>query len=265
MSLYQKSNPNLPNYVSMGENQFPIRDTDQQIVTTMNINGEDIKYYDYDIIERGLVSGPGDNKILIPAEQDYGIPTDTKYDPSKDGGATLSFVLDNQSASLEERLDVVNNGRLSDIQVLDFNLPENADFVIHKDNKLTSIKGIVENTSLNEIFFSDVNMDVIQKSIRYGVNQKTEKIISNQPENIIYIIMRSILLQYGNFRVTVEDLSEEVRGLNKRVVDYCVDNISSNVQQYVGYIKTLEKMPVPLDRPAYHNKNNYTYDISNII
>ncbi|MBT7554878.1 MAG: hypothetical protein HN599_06285, partial [Flavobacteriaceae bacterium] len=61
------------------------------------------------------------------------------------------------------------------------------------------------------------------------------------------------------------DLAEEIRALNSRVVEYCADNISSNVQQYIGYIKDLEKLPVPMDRPVYHNKNNFTYDISNLL
>ena len=167
--------------------------------------------------------------------------------------------LGDSSTSLTERIDSVNNGRVGDIEVLDYNLPKEGDIFINKDNQDTSVKGIVEKTAVSDLFFSDMNMDVIHKSIRYGVNQETGKIIGKQSDNTIYIIMRSILLQYANFRVGVADLAEEIRGLNSRVVEYCVDNISSNVQQYVGYIKDLEKLPVPMDRPVYHNKNNLTH------
>lgn len=257
MTLYQKSNPNLPNY----ESQFPVRDIDRQVVTTMNQGGTMVDYYDYDIAEKRLVSGPSDSKILAPVELDSGIPNRSYSNDM----IAQELNLGDSSTSLTERIDSVNNGRVGDIEFLDYNLPKEGDIVINKDNQDTSVKGIVEKTAVSDLFFSDMNMDVVQKSIRYGVNQRTGKIIGKQSDNTIYIIMRSILLQYANFRVGVADLAGEIRGLNSRVVEYCVDNISSNVQQYVGYIKDLEKLPVPMDRPVYHNKNNFTYDISNLL
>lgn len=265
MAFYQMTNKDLPNY----ESQFSVRDIDRDVVTTMNHGGEMVQYYDYDVAEQRLVSGPSDSKILAPVELDTGLPQ-IRVDggsgiPSREDIIGPDFLLGDENTSLTERIDSVNNGRVGDIEVLDLNLPKEGDIVINKDNQDTSVKGIVEKTAVSDVFFSDMNMDVIQKSIRYGVNQRTGKVVSKQSDNTIYIIMRSILLQYANFRVGVADLAEEIRGLNSRVVEYCVDNISSNVQQYVGYIKDLEKLPVPLDRPVYHNKNNFTYDISNLL
>ena len=77
--------------------------------------------------------------------------------------------------------------------------------------------------------------------------------------------MRSIMLQFANFRVGIDEIIDEIKRLNQRVIDYAVDNISSNVQQHKGYIDKLSKLPIPLDLPVYHNKNNFTYDISNLI
>ena len=37
--------------------------------------------------------------------------------------------------------------------------------------------------------------------IRYNVYKYTDKIIGNQPNITLFIIMRSIMLQYGNFQV----------------------------------------------------------------
>lgn len=265
MAFYQMTNKDLPNY----ESQFSVRDIDRDVVTTMNQGGEMVPYYDYDVAEQRLVSGPSDSKILAPVELDTGLPQ-----RRTDGGSGVpgrgdiigpDFLLGDENTSLTERIDSVNNGRVADIEVLDLNLPKEGDIVINKDNQETSVKGIVEKTAVSDVFFSDMNMDAVHKSIRYGVNQRTGKVIAKQSDNTIYIIMRSILLQYANFRVGVADLAEEIRSLNSRVVEYCVDNISSNVQQYAGYIKDLEKLPVPLDRPVYHNKNNFTYDISNLL
>lgn len=258
MSLYQTSDSNLPNY----ESQFSFRDIDRSIVTRMN----DIDYYDYDITEKRLVSGPGDSRILAPVELDSGLPQRRTDTPGEDREIIgPNFILGGDNTSLTQRIDSVNNGRVGDIEVLDFNLPKEGDIVINKDNQDTSVKGIVEKTAVSDVFFSDMNIDVIHKSIRYGVNQRTGKVVARQSDNTIYIVMRSILLQYANFRVGAADLAEEIRSLNSRVVEYCADNISSNVQQYVGYIKDLEKLPVPMDRPVYHNKNNFTYDISNLL
>ena len=110
-----------------------------------------------------------------------------------------------------------------------------------------------------------MNIDAIQKSIRYGVNKSTGQVVAKQSDNTIYVVMRSILLQYANFRVSSQNLVEEIRSLNKRVIDYCVENVSSNVQQYMGYIKDIERLPIPMNHPLYHNKKNFTYDISNML
>ena len=71
------------------------------------------------------------------------------------------------------------------------------------------------------------------------------------------------MLQFANFRVKTEDLYEEIKRLNEKVLNYCVDNVSSNVLQHQGYIKDLEKLPVPIDHPIdpYGDKG-YTFDLS---
>ena len=63
----------------------------------------------------------------------------------------------------------------------------------------------------------------------------------------------------------IENLLKEILNLNQRVVDNSSGNISSNVHQYIGYIDDIEKLPIPNERPIYLNKDNYTYDISNIL
>jgi len=259
-SLYQTSNPKLPNY----ESGYSIRDIDRDVVSTMN----GVNYYDYDVKANQTISGTGGDRILSPTDIFTPLKGGRRTDIDPDDPISISgpgFLLGDGGASMGERIDVVNNGRVGNINVVQTRLPEGGDIVINKDNQETSIKGIVEKTALSDIFFSDMNMDAIHKSIRYGVNQNTGKIIAKQDNNTIYIIMRSILLQYANFRVSVTDLADETRSLNQRVIDYCVSNISSNVQQYIGYISDLEKLPTPMDHPVYHNKNNFTYDISNLL
>lgn len=250
-------------------------DIDDEVVNTEG----DGSYYDYDLLTRG-VSGSG---VMIPNDVDDGFPKRSDYtflDPGSDmykkaiqrddgmaGRYQLrEFVSDDQSATLDTMLEGANNGIVTDAEIVRDNpLPPETSLVIRKDNTETSIKGILENNSINDIFFSDMNTRVIQDTIRYKVNKGTGKVIARQSDNELYIIMRSILLQFGNFRAGIDNILDEIKRLNSRVIDYAVDNISSNVKQYGGYIDKLSKLPVPLDLPVYHGKNNFTYDISNLL
>ena len=74
--------------------------------------------------------------------------------------------------------------------------------------------------------------------------------------------MRSIILQYGNFLSS--GIIAEVKRLNSKVVNICVEKVSIEVDQYNHYIDDLQKLPTPLENPHYVNKNNFTYDISNL-
>ena len=263
MSLYT-TKPNQYNSGPVAANGI---DVDNAVISL--VDGGKYQLKDYDILSRPTMSGTG---VQIPTELDTGFPNIPKVVGREDGSniyGTQELFLGDSTASLDERLEVVNNGRVGNIEVLDSKLSKSpkgeADIVINKDNRETSIKGIVERSALSDLFFSDMNIDAIQKSVRYGVNQSTGQVVSNQQENTIYIVMRSIMLQFANFRISSGNLSEEIRSLNGRVIDYCVENVSSNVQQYLGYIKDLEKLPTPMDHPAYHNKNNFTYDTSNLL
>ena len=243
-------------------------DVDQAVLElSEGADGKTYKIMDYDILSRPLMSG---TSIQIPSELDNGIPQKPSYLGKDSSGENIygleKMIIGSSEATMGERIDAVNNGRVGNIAVVDSQFTgEEADIVIKKDDQETSIKGIVETTAISDIFFSNMNQEGIQKSIRYKVNQATGQVISEQSKNSLYIVMRSILLQYANFRVSPTNIVEEIRDLNQRVIDYCVENVSSNVQQYLGYIKDLEKLPVPMDRPVYHNKQNFTYDISNLL
>lgn len=250
-------------------------DIDDEVVKS----NEDGSYYDYDLLIRG-VSGSG---VIIPGDVDDGFPKrsdytflDTNSDMYRkavqrdDGMASRfqlkAFVSDDQSSTLDTMLKGSNNGLVKDINITRDNpLPPETSLVIKKDNMETSIRGILENNSINDIFFSDMNTKVLQDTIRYKVNKNTGEVIARQSDNELYIIMRSIMLQFANFRTEVSEIVNEIKRLNQKVIDYAVDNITSNVQQHKGYVDKLSKLPVPLDLPVYHAKNNFTYDISNII
>lgn len=235
-------------------------DIDEQIIGD-GPGGENI--YDYDILNGPNVALSGSG-LIIPTPPDVEILKEYTINP--DGSKSLTRFYDEK---LDEDLDAtvnnINNGRLEDIinkENIDVNIN---DIVINKDFSDLSVKGILEENSLNNIFFSEMNTKVLQDTIRYRVYKNTDQVISNQSTNDLFIIMRSVMLQYANFRTGLDNLTEEIKRLNERVLDYAVGNVTSNVQQYKGYVKDLSQLPTPLDRPAYENKENYTYDISNLL
>ena len=234
---------------------------------------DDVQYGDYEVRRTGI--GSAGSGLIIPPEPDSGVPnigdiddyiTVSDQKTGREGIYKKSFLSGNQSDSLDIMTEGVNNGRMHDVTIIkDTVLPKEAEIVIKKDNQETSIKGLLEKNSINDIFFSDMNVKVLQDTIRYGVHQETKQVISDQSDNELYVIMRSVMLQFANFRADIDDIANEIKRLNQKVLIYCIENISSNVKQHMGYIKDLSKLPTPMDPPVYHNKKSFTYDISNLL
>ena len=167
---------------------------------------------------------------------------------------------------LQENIGMVPNGLVQDI-----------DRVTRKDyaNKLNpimfdnhgeySLKGIIEQTPISSIFFSAMNVNGIQSTIRYRIFKKNNVTISQQSENELFIVMRSIYLQFGNSFVLSDDIVSEIRKLNEKVIEYCLNNVEEQLKQYQGYKQKISTLPIPLEHPIYDNKNNFTYDSSNLL
>ena len=169
--------------------------------------------------------------------------------------------------TVSDAISSMNNGLLNDVSLVrtkDISMvpSESAMFVNFEEN---AIKGIHEETGLSGIYFSTGNMELLQKAIRYEVQQKTGKIIDKQSPNELSVVMRSIYLQNGNPMVTSNNIASEIRKLNTMVIDYCSEQISTQVLQHEGYIQKLTNLPVPIERPQQVDRNNFTYDISNLL
>ena len=108
-------------------------------------------------------------------------------------------------------------------------------------------------------------MEVIQSTIRYNIYKDTQQIIDRQSPTELSVVMRSIFLQYGNAVVSSDNIVNEIQKLNDMVVEFCVGQISTQLKQYNGYLDKLTTLPVPLEHPKYLNKNNFTYDSSNLM
>ena len=70
---------------------------------------------------------------------------------------------------------------------------------------MSSLSTIQEKTPLSRAFFSNVNVDTIQKQIRYEVWQKSNEkyVIGEQDPTQLQIIMRSFYLQEGKIYLMI--------------------------------------------------------------
>jgi hypothetical protein len=141
------------------------------------------------------------------------------------------------------RVIMNNTQNVKDMNMIEGNKPNN-------NFQVESLYGIQETSKLNQLFFSKKNMDIIQNNIRYTVYVKTNKkhIIDKQSDIELQIIMRSTYLQYSpNLEYNYK---EQLEYLNKLVVDWSVEKIIPQLEQYIGYLKEVEYMPMPIDLPV---------------
>lgn len=115
----------------------------------------------------------------------------------------------------------------------------------------TAIAHTIQNNDLSNLFFSQDNINAIQQGIRYKVfkNSGDKHIISNQSETEIKIVMRSIYLQYS--RNLPYDIINQVKDLNKKVLDYIVPQILREIKQYLYYKQDISTQPIPLERSKH--------------
>jgi len=137
----------------------------------------------------------------------------------------------------------LNNENIKDMKMFDNENKTNNNFQVE------ALYGIQETSTLNQLFFSKKNMDIIQNMIRYTVYEKSEKkfIIDRQSDVELEIVMRSIYLQHSPN--LPNKIKEQIQYLNKLVSDWCSEQIIPEVSQYFGYMKEIEYMPVPIDLP----------------
>jgi hypothetical protein len=109
-----------------------------------------------------------------------------------------------------------------------------------------AIEHSVSKNDVNVLYFSEENVSALQHGIRYSVFRQSEKVIDNQNERELLVIMRSIYLQYATNQP--DKIIEQVRELNKRVLDYVVPKIVVELNQYDTYIRDASTLPTPMAR-----------------
>tara|TARA_Y100000389_G_C17255423_1_gene410273 strand:+ start:26 stop:553 length:528 start_codon:yes stop_codon:yes gene_type:complete len=115
--------------------------------------------------------------------------------------------------------------------------------------KCSALSGIQEKSPLSLMYFSKENIERLQNLIRYTVFTKSngKYKVDNQSEIDLKIVMRSLYLQHSpNLECHI---IKQVEFLNNLVVNWCYPKIINEVRQYIGYVKDVERLPVPLEHP----------------
>lgn len=155
------------------------------------------------------------------------------------------------------RIDIIDENRRNKIIITKSILP---------DDNTNNISQSISNTNLSNIFFSINNIEKIQLSIIMKVYKDSDNRfqINKQSEQELLIIMRSIYLQYSkNLDINIQ---EQINQLNKLVIDWAVENIISNIEQYLSYKKVCSTLPMPLERAQLPTqKGTKTLEIKSFI
>ena len=117
------------------------------------------------------------------------------------------------------------------------------------------LAGIQELTPFSKAFFSRENMAWLQSNIRYKVYMYSDDrhVISDQDEANLIIHMRAIYLQNSNNPSCRSGYKAEILRINNLVMDKVVPEIITELEQYKGYLRDIEKIADPLPRPTNTN------------
>jgi hypothetical protein len=116
-----------------------------------------------------------------------------------------------------------------------------------------------DQTSLEQVFFSDENMEIINRQLILTVFEKTKGAIRIPPQSKsdLIIVMRYVFLEYA--RHLPYDIPGQIRELDCRVVGEILPNIITNVNQRIDYLKEIENprkvLPLPQNVSKKNNKN----------
>ena len=151
------------------------------------------------------------------------------------------------------------NGRINIVQPDTTTLLGMSD-KIHTDSKCSSytdaMTGNWYSTQLSKLYFSVDNINALQYGIMQGVYKLSsgEYQVGKQSCDELKIIMRSVFLQHStNLQ---KNIKEQVRELNKIVLDYCVNQVYSEAKGYLKYKKDVSSLAVPLSNPIYSKTND---------
>ena len=108
-------------------------------------------------------------------------------------------------------------------------------------------------TPLNTLYFSDYNISNLQRGVRQAYKNKTGVSIDYQNSGDLFAIMRVVFI--NNAGDSYRNAPDQVRDMNAKVIKVAIDQISTGLNQYMGYLRDAEAPLNPLAQPI----NTSTY------
>lgn len=102
---------------------------------------------------------------------------------------------------------------------------------------------------VTDVFFSVQNVTRLQQALRHGVylaSGSDSIVVGDQSSLELGIIMRSVFLQ--KYRNNPNNVHEQVARLNTSVLDFCVPQVLREARMYMTYRKSIETLPIPMER-----------------
>lgn len=103
-------------------------------------------------------------------------------------------------------------------------------------------------TPLNTLFFSEFNTNLIQRAIRQQFKNETGISIDYQNEDDIFAIMRVVFI--NNASEHYKNVNVQVKFMNEMVMKTVLSQIKTGVSQYVSYVRDIDTLSMPIDRPV---------------
>jgi hypothetical protein len=118
-------------------------------------------------------------------------------------------------------------------------------------------------TPLNTLFFSEFNTNLLQRGIRQAFKDKTGIAIDYQNVDDLYGIMRMLFI--NNSGDHYNQVREQVKAMNTRVISTAMSQIQTGVSQYIAYTRDIDTISTPLDQPINTSTTGKKIDFNNKI
>lgn len=120
-------------------------------------------------------------------------------------------------------------------------------------------------TNLEDIFFSDDNIDLINKQLILNVFYKTNKQIKlgNQSKDSLLIVMRYVFIEYAKH--LPYNIIEQIIELNNYVIKEILPLVMTNIDQKINYLKEINNPRQLIDPPINISKTKPLKSITSVI
>ena len=108
-------------------------------------------------------------------------------------------------------------------------------------------------TPLNTLFFSEFNINLLQRAIRQKFKDDTGVSIDYQNPDDLFSIMRVVFINNAGNHTT--GINDQVKFMNSIVIKTALGQIRSGVAQFMGYMRDIDTAAIPPTAPA----NTSTY------